>query len=729
MDTSATPPPDTSPTAAPRPDGTGRRNASAAGKPSTSAAGRLGTGRHRTDSADATAAPRPTKSGPAGSEPTGSGATGSGATGSGATGSGATGSGVTASPPVTERPTDIDRPTARPTTARPTADPRSATARPTTARPTTARPTTARPTTARPTTARPTARPTTARPTADPRSATGRYSDRTPTTTRPDDTTDSAADATDTAGRGAASHRRRTVLLLLALTAVTSATALVLGLLSWAPDPPEPARPLTLAEGERLAALRVTNLRDLRAGVRVTAGVDATRIELVGWVDWSRSLLYLDVGGPGAGAERGLLQRAGSVLVIRPDPAAVPTPAAPPLVPPEDRWRLHRLTPGASLGPVLDLLLGLAADRPDADPAAAGNAARWIARDTMAGGPVDLLQAPLLTGTPAAGSTTAGSTAAGSTTAGSTAAGSTTASSTAAGSTTASSTAAGSTTASSTAAGSTTAQVRGSGSVGAEPDGQTRYWLDQDARLHKLVTRLPGVGPVTVTLHRADRPTLRPVDALGGRPGLPRALSDAEQRRLDRLPARLRAQGGAAVTLTAPTGTATNLRGAGWLSWTTRTAYLAVADLGVPGRRTLLRRDAAGLARADLPAAAGGGGTAEAPGRPPLAPPAGAWRVSRSVGDDVGRLVDAAVAAGSVGPRGAAVRIREDVTAGRTVDVVEVGPAGARLRYWVDRDGSLRRLELHTSGNAWAQLDLQPGAVPRLAPVPRPAAKPRPGTR
>ncbi|MGC4811772.1 hypothetical protein ACLQ29_14710 [Micromonospora sp. DT228] len=538
--------------------------------------------------------------------------------------------------------------------------------------------------------------PAAGRPGARRRGATGRGSDRPPRTTRPDDT-DSAADTTDTTGPDPAGRRRRrTVLMVLGLTAVTSATALVLGLLSWAPDPPEPARPLTAAEGERLAALRVTNLRDLRAGVRVTAGVDAARIELVGWVDWSRSLLYLDVGGPGAGAERGLAQRAGSVLVIRPDPAAVPTPAAPPLVPPTDRWRLHRLPPEASLAPVLDLLLGLAADRPDAAPAVPRGAARWIARDTMAGGPVDVLQAPLPAGTPAAGSAPAGNTTAGGTTAGS------------------------------TTAGSTTAQEPGSSSTGTEPDGQTRYWLDQDARLHKLVTRLPGVGPVTVTLHRADRPTLRPVDALGGRPGLPRALSDAEQRRLDRLPVRLRAQGGAGVTLTAPTGTNTNLRGTGWMSWTTRTAYLAVADLGVPDRRSLLRRDAAGLARADLPAAAAGGGTAEAPGRPPLPPPAGAWRVSRSAGDDVGLLVDAALAAGSVGPRGTAVRVREDVSAGRTVDVVEVGAAAARLRYWIDRDGSLRRLELRTSGNAWAQLDLHPAAVPRLAPAPRPPAKPRP---
>ncbi|MEU5673148.1 hypothetical protein ABZ749_22850 [Micromonospora sp. NPDC047753] len=502
-------------------------------------------------------------------------------------------------------------------------------------------------------------------------------------TTRSGDTPDTTdtTEAADTAGPPSAGRRRRTVLLLLGLTAVTSATALVLGLLSWAPDPPEPARPLTLAEGERLAAVRVTNLRDLRAGVRVTAGTGAARLELVGWVDWSRSLLYLDVGGPGAGAERGLLQRSGPVLVIRPDPAAVPTPAAPPLMPPTDRWQLHRPAPGAHLAPVLDLLLDLAADRPDPTTRTApSDGARWIAREAVPAGPLDVIQAPLPSGTPAA----------------------------------------------STAIGTPSAATPA-------PDGQTRYWLDQDARLHKLVTVLPGTGPVTMTFNREDRPTLRPVDALGGRPGLPRALTDAEQRRLDRLPARLRAHGGATVTLTAPMGTETNLRGAGWLSWTARSAYLAVADLGVPDRRTLLRRDAAGLARADLPAADGGGGTAEAPARPPLPPPTGGWRVSRPARDDLSVLVDAAIATGSVGQRGAAVRVREDVIAGRTVDVIESGPADARLRYWLDRDGSLRRLELQTDAGAWAHLDLQPAVVPRLAANPRPSASrspaPRPGAR
>ncbi|MGI5519619.1 hypothetical protein ACQEUX_01510 [Micromonospora sp. CA-259024] len=630
VDTSPTPAPDTTPRGTPRPGGTasGRPGTPAAGRANAPASGRPGTGRHRTGSAGAAeATPRTTD-----------------------TGSGST----------TGRDTDARRAaTGRDTDAR-----RGDTDRDTDAA--------VRPATSRPATARPTA------------SASGRDPEVNRATTRLGDTADPATGTADTAGPTPASRRRRTVLLLLGLTAVTSATALVLGLLSWAPEPPEPARPLTLAEGERLAAMRVTNLRDLRSGVRVTAGSDAARIELVGWVDWSRSLLYLDVGGPGAGAERGLVQRAGPVLVIRPDPAAVPTPAAPPLVPPTDRWRLHRLAPGAHLAPVLDLLLGIASDRPDPTRTAPGGNARWIARDTMAGSPVDVLEAPLPAGAPPA----AGA-----------------------------------------APGNTGAPTPDAGSAGTVANTRTRYWLDQDARLHKLVTGLPGVGPVTMILNRADRPTLRPVDALGGRPGLPRALTDVEQRRLDRLPARLRAQGGATVTLTAPVGTDTNLRGTGWLSWTARTAYLAVADLGVPDRRTLLRRDSAGAARAGLPAAAAGGGTAEAPGRPPLPPPAGAWRFSRSGGDDLSLLVDAAVTAGSVGQRGPAVRIREDVAAGRTVDVVEVGPADARLRYWIDRGGSLRRLELHTDAGAWAQLDLTPAVVPRLTPVPRPAAIPRPGAR
>ncbi|MFG3715137.1 hypothetical protein ACIBTZ_04830 [Micromonospora sp. NPDC049460] len=450
--------------------------------------------------------------------------------------------------------------------------------------------------------------------------------------------------------------RRRTTLLVLAVVAVLSAAALVAGLLSWSPDRSEPSRALTGDERERLAAMRVTNHRDLRAGVRVTTGTGSDRIELVGWVDWSRPLVYLDVGGPGAGAERGLLQATPTVAVLRPDPSAVPTAAPPPLVPPADRWRLHDPSGGRGLAAVLDLLFRLGADRPEPPSAAA----RWVGRATVGAERVDILQAPSAPGTP---------------------------------------------------------PPPASAATGDHP----RYWLDRDARLHRLETGLPGVGPVTVQFTRTNRPTLRPVDALGGRPGQPRALTAGERDRLDRLPARLRAAGGASVTLTGPLAAGTNLRGAGWVSWTDRAAYVAVADLGAPEHRALLRVDGTDVTRAEVPATTVPG-TVEAPGRPPLPPPAQGWRADPTRAGDLGLLLGAALrAARSPAPRGATLRVRGDSLSGRTVDVVELRTSGALLRYWIDRSGVLRRLELRTRSGAWAQLDLAPGAVPRL-----PAARPAP---
>ncbi|SCL69617.1 hypothetical protein GA0070606_5137 [Micromonospora citrea] len=450
--------------------------------------------------------------------------------------------------------------------------------------------------------------------------------------------------------------RRRVTLLVLAVVAVLSATALVVGLLSWSPDRSEPPRALTGDERDRLAAMRVTNVRDLRAGVRVTAGAGPARTELVGWVDWSRPLLYLDVGGPGAGAERGLLQATPTVAVLRPDPSAVPTPAPPPLVPPAGRWRLHDPAAGRGLAAVLDLLFRLGADRPE-PPA---ESARWVGRATVGAEPVDILQAPPpIQGTPPSA------------------------------------------------------------------PAARRYWLDRDARLHRLETELPGLGPVTVQLTRTDRPTLRPVDALGGHPGQPRALTAAERGRLDRLPGRLRAAGGAAVTLAAPLAAGTDLRGTGWVSWTGPVAYVTLADLGTPERRTLLRIDAAGVTRAEVPAATVPGGV-EAPGRPPLPPPARGWRADPARAGDLGLLLDAALrAARSPGQRGTALRVRGDSLAGKSVDVVELRTSRALLRYWIDRSGLLRRLELRTRPGAWAQLDLAPGATPRLPPVGPAPQRPR----
>ncbi|MCI4061691.1 hypothetical protein MRQ36_03505 [Micromonospora sp. R77] len=237
------------------------------------------------------------------------------------------------------------------------------------------------------------------------------------------------------------------------------------------------------------------------------------------------------------------------------------------------------------------------------------------------------------------------------------------------------------------------------------PGRQFRLWLDRDARLHRLTGPLPDGTPVTVELARSDRPTLRPVDALGGRPGLPRALTGAEAQRLVRLPARLRAGGGATLTLTAPLDPTRNLRGGGWLSWTGATAYLAVGDPTAAGGRTLLRYRAGQVGRAELAA----GGDPAAP--PPIPPPAGLTWSTASPRDDLDRLVAAALRAGATAVAArSAVRLRGDRVADRTVDVIEVRvPRSPALRYWIDRTGLLRRLELRTGRGVWAQLDLGPG--------------------
>ncbi|MEH0974275.1 hypothetical protein V6U77_24395, partial [Micromonospora sp. CPCC 205546] len=104
-------------------------------------------------------------------------------------------------------------------------------------------------------------------------------------------------------------------------------------------------------------------------------------------------------------------------------------------------------------------------------------------------------------------------------------------------------------------------------------------------------------------------------------------------------------------------------------------------------------------------------------------PPPRGWRADPRRAGEPGLLLDAALrAAGSPEGRRAALRIRGDTAAGKAVDVVELRTSRGPLRYWIDRSGKLRRLELRTRAGAWAQLDLTPTTVPRLIPAPRPPA-------
>ncbi|MFI6822528.1 hypothetical protein ACIBJE_16470 [Micromonospora sp. NPDC050187] len=488
----------------------------------------------------------------------------------------------------------------------------------------------------------------------------------------PGDRDDTARAAPRAPVRGDRARRRHTLLIGLGAVALLTATALVAGLLSWRPDPPDPARALTVAEAERLAAVRVTNYRDGRARLRATVGRGGDRVEAVGWVDWTRPLVYLDVGGPGAGPLRGLVQATPGVVVVRPDPAAVLTPAVPPLMPPADNWRIRDLPDRPALAALLDLLFALSADRPD--PVTRLRDARWVARDTVNRTPVDVFRT--------AGATPAPTDA--------------------------------------PASGTPAPPPAGSTPVHPPSDDGWRYWVDREARLHRLTARLPGAVPVTLDLDRSHRPPLHPVAALGGTPGLPRDLTRQEADRLARMPARNRALGGTALVLAVPTGTGANLRGGGWLDWRGQVAYLATTDLDAPEQRTVARHDRSGVTRTRVPAGD------EAPdARPPLPPPRDArWERARSGPGELDRLVGSALRAGREPPDPArAIWLRRDSAGKRPVDVVEVRAGGHTLRYWLDRSGVLRRLELRAAVGAWAQLDLVQAPVPRLPPAPVPVPR------
>jgi hypothetical protein len=423
--------------------------------------------------------------------------------------------------------------------------------------------------------------------------------------------------------------------------------------------------------------------------------------------------------GPGqAGPSAGVL---GPPVVGAPgpftaEPAGPPREAAtasaepPPVAPPQDGWRIRRMGgTGTEVNPLdsfLALVFAAAADRPDRPEALERSEARWLGRDRAGGAAVDVLLGPAVPqatwdGGPASPTPTALT----------------------------------------------------------DMGGAVRYWLDSDARLHRLEALLGENVPVQVDLDRTTRPEVTAVAALGGLPVLPRAVTADEAELLARLRPTNLGQGGATVALTVPTvpaerllpgdGPTVNLRGAGWVNWYGGGAYLSVHDLDEPADRLLLRADPAGVAARTAPRAddsAGPGSDRPRDGRPGAAdlPPLPApidqtwsyrqWpeRTDRLGGLDLDLLVSEVLSLGDqragdpAALRRSAVWLRRDVVAGQKVTVFELPkpveadtPRGqARMRYWVDRSGLLRRLELRTRTGAFAQLDLHPGQVPELPWVP-----------
>ena len=380
-----------------------------------------------------------------------------------------------------------------------------------------------------------------------------------------------------------ADRRRAVALAVLACLSLGSAVGLAGGLVSCTPaDEPAEARPLSAAEAQRLASMRLVNYRDKRAGIEARYGKGDATVRMTGWVDWTRSLVYLNVGGPGAGAERGLLQAVPGILATRPatprrrsggDPAVDTAVDAPPVTPPADGWRIRAFNVAgpkpAPLESFLALLFTVATDRTDAADVLEHSESRWLGTDKLAGTEVDVLLGPAVpprevvpagTAAPRVDAPSPTPTALAKQSA--------------------------APTGSPTPAPSALAQMGGG----------VRYWIDASSRMHRFEALLrqrragrgrpqPDRQPGVRRRGRVRRPAGR--GARGHRRGSGRA---GPRRAAQPQPGRRH------LDLTVPTMPAANLRGAGWIDWKKGTAYVSVRDLDNPADVALMRADREGVA-------------------------------------------------------------------------------------------------------------------------------------
>jgi hypothetical protein len=508
----------------------------------------------------------------------------------------------------------------------------------------------------------------------------------------------------------------------IALLCLAAAAAAVLGvgsLSARAPHkPPSSPPPISDPQARSLAAMRYGNQLDGRVAIHADLGSPGTGVRIGGWIDWQRQLVYLASVAATPGPADGLLQAVPGLIAVHagrpadtpPSPSPSATPGGypmPPATPPVDGWRLRPLDPTAASGAAFDelvaTLFALASDRPDDAAQLAGSGARFLRRDTVSTVPVSVFTAPPRLGQRSASPMSPESPSA-------------------------SPSASPLPPVSPSASPSVSPLLLVSPSAPAAAAGPATYWLDDNARLRRLDAVLGGGLPMRVDFDRGERSAPAAIALLGGAPVQPRAVTADEAKMLAELPVRDRAARGGQVTLAVPVGGAGLVEATGWLDWRTPAAYLALRDLDDPGAGTLLRADRTGVTSR-------GAGSATAP---PLKPPADGWtqstwgqRADNAATVDVDTLLTTALNLGS-GTRGdpsplhtTASWLRTDAIDAVPVTVFEIRgaretvPGQARLRYWVDRDGVLRRLEVRTAGGGYGRLDLTPGAVPVL-PKPTP---------
>ncbi|MEV0461099.1 hypothetical protein [Catellatospora methionotrophica] len=562
---------------------------------------------------------------------------------------------------------------------------------------------------------------------------------------------------------GTSTDGRRRILHLLAAGGLLLGLAATMtgGLASCSAAKPaeqQGSRALNQGEITRLAGMRARNFADGRVGLRGTIGPAGNQTRVDGWVDWQRQLVYVSVVG--ADANTALIQATPSVLAIRPGtpPSAAPTgpapesaresaPASPPagaggalpagkpsLTPPADGWRVRPLQLSSDEERPVDNLVAFLflLAKQEADPTGPLGELRneWVRRDTFEGTPVDVLLGPALL--PQAAPSVAPSAAVPSGAAPSGAA-------PASAGVSASAASAPRTEATTVPSPTTGASAQASASPSPSPPdpksleahgGAVGYWLDAKGALVRLETVLGEGLPSVLDLQRGQQQEFVRAVALGGQDIKPTAITKAEAKVLSQLRQRnLKARGGA-VTVTMPVNPSALRVGRGWLDWQKRLAYLAVRDLDDESYDVLLHADRTGVAIRKT--------GKRVPEQPTLPVPKGKWEwidwvALGSSGEitDLDYLVYEALSlAANVADDADHIekhgrRLRVDVLGKVPVGVFELPsaveanvPAGqARMRYWVDNAGVLKRLELRTATGGFAQLDLDLSEKPPTLPM------------
>ena len=528
-------------------------------------------------------------------------------------------------------------------------------------------------------------------------------------------------------------RRKRAIIALLGL-ATAAAAGFGNSLVSCSPSDrsADTGRPVSMAQAQRLAGVRVRDLRDGGSALQATIGTAGAAIHLTGWIDWQQPLIYLDSRTDRAGPADGLVQAVPDLVAVhlgrqetRADGSGAVDPyPPPPVVAPTDGWRVRRLSAtgpsGSPFDSLLALLFSLSAARADDTAAVAATGARFLRQERLDGVPVEVIAGPAVLPSPTPA-----------------------------------------------VAGPQPVVRSPSGLPFASAGGQVTYWLDADSRLRRLDALLRKDLPVRVDFDRVGRLGSPAIEPLGGAPIAPRPVTDSEALVLARMGVRGRAARGGRLTVTLPVAPAGLARADGWLDWRTPAAYLAVRNPDEPTRDALVWADrtgvitrpatasqatgnqATGNQAAPSSSASGGfaglgsspaaspAGQAPAPdvatsSPPPLRPPAGGWQLTTWAqhdaqgASDLDILLSAALTAGNVGdPARLRVRaswLRTDALGGSAATVYELrspaeagtAPGQGLLRYWLDDSGVLRRIEVRTGDHAFGCLDLTPGPVPAL---------------